>query len=117
QSNWKIERHDLTLFQQSRPRRQWAKAFAVGVIQITGFRRTEDAFDVGVVIKKRKENGDTLNNCGPQFWLNSRPILMEPPLYSVELVPLRFIFKESFIGLSAFGLPNVLNTVALEISQ
>src|SRR6266853_1409266 len=73
--------------QKPAKRRQRLSELVVGVLLgvVTLLLRAEDSLHFWVVIEERKEDGDTFDDGGAEFRLDSFPIVVEPALDGFEL--------------------------------
>src|SRR6267154_3762680 len=83
----KIEGAELSVLDQPRKRRQRLAESVVGVrYRVVAFGgRAEGALHDRAVVEQGEEHGDSLHNGGAQLRLDSLPVLVEPPLYGIEL--------------------------------
>src|ERR1700687_922107 len=86
-ANWEIQGTDSPMLNKPTKRRQGLAKLIVGILCgiVTLLLRTEDPLNLRVVIEEREEDGDTLDNGGAEFRLDSFPIVMEPALDGFEL--------------------------------
>src|SRR6266550_9184839 len=82
-----IERADLAGFNQPGERRQRLAVFAISVSLrvVTLLRRAENPLHFWVVVEEREEDGNPLDNRGPELRLNPLPVVIEPTLYGFQL--------------------------------
>ena len=83
----KLRAQTLPVLDQPGERRQRLAELVVGILRrvVAVFRRAEDLFHFGVVIKERKKDGNALDDGSAQLRFDALPVVLEPSSDGIEL--------------------------------